>query len=152
MKNLSALVLSLMAVLLPVPALASPNGPTMVFDHLAIHVRDVEKSAAFYEKVFGLERIAEPFHDGLHVWLRLGPGAELHVVGGVEGVAEHAIADHFAFRVASMDTFAARLDGLHIAYRNFKGDGKINLRADGVRQVYFQDPDGYWIEVNDGKP
>jgi lactoylglutathione lyase len=25
---------------------------------------------------------------------------------------------------------------------------KINIRADGVKQIFFQDPDGYWIEVN----
>ena len=25
---------------------------------------------------------------------------------------------------------------------------KINIRADGIKQIFFQDPDGYWIEVN----
>jgi len=25
------------------------------------------------------------------------------------------------------------------------------VRPDGVRQIYFQDPDGYWLEVNDSK-
>ena len=28
---------------------------------------------------------------------------------------------------------------------------ETNDRPDGVKQVYFQDPDGYWIEVNDGR-
>jgi hypothetical protein len=23
-----------------------------------------------------------------------------------------------------------------------------SIRADGVKQLYFKDPDGYWIEVN----
>jgi lactoylglutathione lyase len=44
-----------------------------------------------------------------------------------------------------------RLIGPHIAYRNFNGDGKINTRVDGVREIYLQDPDGSWIEVNDAK-
>ena len=25
------------------------------------------------------------------------------------------------------------------------------VRADGVRQIYLQDPDGFWVEVNDAK-
>ena len=148
-------VVLLVAALLPGVALAAPNGAlanSMEFDHIAIHVHDVEKSAAFYEKVFGLQRLPEPFHDGLHVWLRVGPHVALHVVGGADAVTQHAITDHFAFHTASLDGFMARLDREHIAYRDFKGDGKINTRADGVRQVYLQDPDGYWIEVNEAKP
>ena len=35
-----------------------------------------------------------------------------------------------------------------------KGDllgtpGAITLRPDGIQQIYFRDPDGYWIEMND---
>lgn len=95
------------------------------FDHLAIYVHDVERSAAFYEKVMGLERIPEPFHDGLHVWLQMGPGVALHVVGGAPATTAHAINDHFAFRMASLDGFMAKLDGLHIAYRNIRGMGRL---------------------------
>jgi catechol-2,3-dioxygenase len=25
------------------------------------------------------------------------------------------------------------------------------VRPDGVKQIYFQDPEGYWIEINDDK-
>ena len=28
---------------------------------------------------------------------------------------------------------------------------KVQTRADGVKQIYMQDPDGFWIEVNDAK-
>tara|TARA_R110000868_G_scaffold1389_10_gene10744 strand:+ start:3320 stop:3502 length:183 start_codon:yes stop_codon:yes gene_type:complete len=27
----------------------------------------------------------------------------------------------------------------------------ITKRPDGVKQIYLQDPDGYWIEVNSAK-
>jgi lactoylglutathione lyase len=27
----------------------------------------------------------------------------------------------------------------------------ITTRVDGVKQIYFKDPDGYWIEINDAK-
>jgi lactoylglutathione lyase len=51
-----------------------------------------------------------------------------------------------------MDAFVDKLNSKHIAYSD--GHGKqtaIFLRADGVKQVYFNDPDGYTIEINDAK-
>ena len=29
------------------------------------------------------------------------------------------------------------------------GNHSPQVRSDGVRQIFIQDPDGYWIEVND---
>ena len=38
---------------------------------------------------------------------------------------------------------------MKLDYSDWPGNsGKINIRADGVKQIYFQDPDGYWLEVN----
>jgi lactoylglutathione lyase len=120
-------------------------------DHTTVHVRDLQKSADFYEKAVGLERIPDPFKDGRHVWFRSGAHQQLHVVGGATEAVAHDIEIHFAFRVASLKDFMAHLDQMQVKYQNFKGDGKVTDRPDGVRQIYFQDPDGYWIEVNDDK-
>lgn len=119
-------------------------------DHNAIYVRDIGKSAEFYEKVVGLETIPDPFKDGRHIWFRTGPHSQLHVVGGATDVPPQPINIHFAFRVTSITDFMARLDKAQVKYRSFNGDGKVTTRPDGVRQIYLQDPDGYWIEVNDG--
>ena len=44
------------------------------------------------------------------------------------------------------------LDKYQIDRINMKGDSKSpTVRPDGVSQIYFQDPDGYWLEVNDAK-
>ena len=39
---------------------------------------------------------------------------------------------------------------MKVNYSDWIGEilNKINIRADGIKQVYFQDPNGYWIEVN----
>jgi len=38
---------------------------------------------------------------------------------------------------------------MKIAYSDWQGKpNTINARADGIKQIYLQDPDGYWIEVN----
>ncbi|MES2391679.1 MAG: VOC family protein [Acidobacteriota bacterium] len=120
-------------------------------DHLAIFVADVERSASFYEQAFGFERIPEPFADGLHIWLAIGPHTSLHIVGNAAGAKEHEISHHTAFRSDDLDAVMERLDAMGVPYRNFRGDGKINARRDGVRQIYLQDPDNYWIEVNDAR-
>ncbi|HEY0759740.1 MAG TPA: VOC family protein [Acidisarcina sp.] len=123
----------------------------MQIDHLALHVYDLQESASFYEKVLGLERVPEPFHDNLHVWLRIGPHTALHLVAGAAGIRKDVIDTHLAFRVDSLDHFMETLNSAGIPYRSFNGDAKVNNRPDGVRQTYLQDPNGYWLEVNDAK-
>jgi hypothetical protein len=55
------------------------------FNHQTIFVVDMNKSADFYEKVLMLQRIAEPFHDNRHIWLKMGEHAQLHIVQGAKG-------------------------------------------------------------------
>ena len=39
-----------------------------------------------------------------------------------------------------------------VKYGNWAQTNKgPEIRPDGVKQIYFQDPDGYWIEVDDDK-
>ena len=122
------------------------------FDHHAIHVRDLQKSAAFYETILGLKRMPDPFKDGRHVWFRMGPHDQLHVIGGAAEVAKQDMDVHISFRVPSLEDFVTRLDQAQVKYVNSRGEErKMTVRPDGVKQVYFQDPDGYWIEVNNDK-
>jgi lactoylglutathione lyase len=154
MEKIRFTFLLLVFALLPAALLFSQSPPanqSPELDHTTVYVHDLQKSVEFYEKVMKLEKIPEPFKDGRHIWFRMGPHQQLHVVGGATNVAPHEIDVHLAFRVASLSDFMTHLDQMKVKYRNFKGDGKISDRPDGVRQIYFQDPDGYWIEVNDDK-
>jgi len=121
----------------------------MQLDHITVHVADMQRSAHFYETILGLDPIPEPFHDGLHLWYRIGPTLSIHVVGGATGNPTRSIQHHFAFRVPSLDPIMQRLDQHHIPCRNLQGDARVNIRPDGLRQIYLQDPDGYWIEINE---
>jgi lactoylglutathione lyase len=120
----------------------------MQLDHITVHVAEMERSAHFYEHILGLEPIPEPFHDGLHLWYSIGPTLSIHVVGGEAEPATRKIQHHFAFRVPSLEPILRRLDN-NIAYRSLSGDARITIRPDGLRQTYLQDPDGYWIEINE---
>jgi len=155
MKRINiAITFSLAAIALcpfSFPQTGAPEKPAE-FDHKAIHVRDLQKSAAFYESVLGLKRMPDPFKDGRHVWFRIGAHDQLHVIGGAVEVAKQDMDVHISFRVPSLADFVIRLDQMQVKYVNSKGEErKMNVRPDGVKQVYFQDPDGYWIEVNDDK-
>jgi lactoylglutathione lyase len=51
-----------------------------------------------------------------------------------------------------MNEFIARLNAHYIPFENWVGKAGIpSKRIDGVQQIYFTDPEGYWIEVNDDK-
>jgi lactoylglutathione lyase len=155
MKNIIrfALLVSLACLLTNALLFSQSGAPgkSAEFDHTTVHVRDLQRSADFYEKVFGLQRIPHPFKDANHVWFRIGPHQQLHIVGGATEPVSPNIEVHFAFRVPSISDFTAHLDRMQVKYRNLKGDGKVTDRPDGVHQIYLQDPDGYWIEVNDDK-
>lgn len=121
-------------------------------NHTTIFVVDMNKSADFYEKVMMTTRISEPFHDNKHIWEKIGEHNELHIVEGAKQDVPHDINIHLAFSVPSVEDFAKHLDSMNVKYGDWSQKTKTpQVRPDGVKQIYFQDPDGYWIEVNDDK-
>jgi lactoylglutathione lyase len=122
------------------------------FNHTTIYVTDLARGADFYSRVIMLDTIPEPFHDHRHVWFKMGEHSELHVVSGAKEDIPHDVNIHLAFSVSSLPDFMKHLDQLGIKYGNFQGEtGKIAVRPDQVQQIYLQDPDGYWIEVNNDR-
>jgi lactoylglutathione lyase len=134
-----------------VPAVAQSQAPTLTFNHAAICVRDLKSSTDFYKQVLALPEIPNPFNDGRHTWLSIGPQLQMHIIQGTCTLTPEKNV-HVCFSTASVPEFAKRLDKQSVAYSNLQGQrGQVTLRADGVRQLYLQDPDGYWIEINDAK-
>jgi lactoylglutathione lyase len=123
-----------------------------VFNHFALYIFDLTKSTDFYKNVVQLNVIPEPFHDGRHTWLKVGAGSALHLIQGAKEVTQHDMNTHLCFSVSSVEKFVAHLDQKNIPYTNAQGVAKsVTTRVDGVKQIYFQDPDNYWIEINDDK-
>jgi lactoylglutathione lyase len=119
------------------------------FNHTTVYVTDLKRSSDFYVQVMQLEVIPEPFHDNKHVWFKIGDHSELHVVSGAATDVAHDINVHLAFAVPSLPDFMKHLDASHVKYGNWAGDPKkMQERPDHINQIYLQDPDGYWIEVN----
>lgn len=134
--------------------LSSPlaSNAQAVFNHAALCSADLKKSNAFYTNVLGLKIIPNPFKDTVHTWYQIAPKVAMHVIQGNCSTAPKLIGDHICFSVPSITLFIATLNDKKITYKNWKGvAGQVEHRVDGVSQVYIQDPDGYWIEINDAK-
>lgn len=124
--------------------------PKLTFDHYTIKVKDLETSAAFYKNVLGLDEIENRTGKPYIRWFSVGKETELHIVEGDNRGIHTNVGVHLAMKLDDFDGFISHLKSKNILTHDSKArPGSITTRADGVRQVYFQDPDGYWIEVNE---
>jgi lactoylglutathione lyase len=119
-------------------------------NHLALAVKDVDKSIAFYQRVFDFKEIENTASTSKTRWLSLGEEKELHLIPRPEESIKTVKAVHVAFSTNDFDGFIAHIESLNIHYFDWLGTSRVyNVRNDGIKQLYFQDPNGYWIEVND---
>jgi catechol 2,3-dioxygenase-like lactoylglutathione lyase family enzyme len=118
--------------------------------HIAVYVKELKRSSDFYKNIFQFPEIEEPFKDGLHTWLNIGNNLSMHIIEAPwEPVTINKI-NHICFSVTDMDLIIANLKKYGVEYEDWPGNkNKINIRPDGIKQIYIKDPDGYWIEIND---
>ncbi|WP_166384323.1 MULTISPECIES: VOC family protein [unclassified Polaribacter] len=120
-----------------------------IFNHIALSVKDVDTSIAFYQKVLQLKEIKNTASNSKTRWLSLGEGKQLHIIPRPDAIIKTNKAVHFALSTTDIATFILHLKELKIEYSDWIGTtNKDYVRNDGILQVYFQDPNGYWIEVN----
>ncbi len=134
------------------PKLSNAQSTRPVFNHAALCAKNLKKTADFYRNVIELQEIHHPFNDTVHVWLKIGEGLALHIIKGDCSPGPHDVGIHICFSVPSLEAFIKHLDEMKVPYFNWgKEQSKVQLRADGVKQIYVQDPDGFWVEINDAK-
>jgi len=115
-------------------------------DHVALTVRDVERSIAWYRDVFGLERRHEEIWGDYPVMMFAGDTALalFQARGPIQDAPDHgstAIMRHLAFQVDRSNFMKAQetLRSLGIAF-SFE-DHSIS------QSIYLRDPDGYELEL-----
>ena len=112
-------------------------------DHIGIYVEDLERSLRFYGEVFGF-----PEHSRLELgttriaFLDLG-GSLLEIVQRAEPPeAPRGSWSHLAYTVDDFDGMVGRLRGMGLELREMTLD-------DGARIVFFKDPDGHDVEIDE---
>lgn len=120
-------------------------------NHIALSVANLPASVAFYRDIIGLPTIPDPFKDGWHTWFSISEKAHLHLIEDRKpGESVPNKKTHFCFSTPSLEDMMATLDRAGIPFEDWPGTrGAVTRRADGIRQLWCQDPDGYWIELND---
>ena len=123
-------------------------------DHYSIIVKDVKVSGEFYKNILQLKEVPTPWGKNTPlpaIFFDIGNNRQLHVTEYNSEIKLHKFI-HFAFSVKDFNGYLKFLDENDIDYGDFKGDSKeFQIRPDNVRQIYFQDPDGYWIELNNAE-
>ena len=142
-----------LVLLVLLPAMVSAQHESsynFTFNHVAISVADVDKSAAFYHDILNLVEITNRSEIPGIRWFNLREGQELHLISILnkeEVIVNKAV--HMAVATPHFDSFVKKLEANKIPFSDWPGKaGTVNIRADGIKQIFFQDPDGYWIEVN----
>lgn len=120
-------------------------------DHDALLVKDLEVASDFYVNILGLEEIS---NGGLpdHIrWFQLNDRVQIHLKESEDEI-QHEKAVHYALNTPKLKELMVFLKRKNIRFENRDGHkNTTNDRPDGIKQIYIQDPDGYWIEINNGE-
>ena len=131
--TLAALATSGAATAVPA-AQAELDFKTAIIDHVSIQVADIQRSAEFYQKMFGFKVISEDKPLGI---LRLGTTKTLVSLNTQRPAG---IADHFAIGVPSFTKEAAA------RYAMQKGAAPLD---DPYAGLHVKDPDGINVQIFD---
>ncbi len=129
---------------------AGPIGVKLI-DHVTLVVADLERSAAFYVDLLGMQRVERPTFGFPGLWFQAGT-SQIHLILASEKSGPAGLPDappqagagrvfHCAFEVPDFEAAIVRLKAAGIRSR---GTG---LRPDGCHQVWCYDPDGHVVEL-----
>lgn len=121
-------------------------------DHSSLIVNDLKTSGDFYAEVLQLKEIPHPSNSPGFRWFILHGNSQLHLIYKDTVVMKKHKSMHLCLSTQKLEDFIANLKRHDIPYEDWPGtQNAVTLRADGVKQIYIRDPEGYWIEINDAK-
>jgi catechol 2,3-dioxygenase-like lactoylglutathione lyase family enzyme len=115
-------------------------------DHVALGVRDIERSAKWYIDVLGFERLHEGMWDGVPTFI--GKGNTGLALFPAKPDAKSTSLSHGELRMLHL-AFRANHENFLAAQRELKERGiKFEFQDHGIsHSIYFRDPDGHQLEI-----
>ena len=116
------------------------------FTHTSILAKDLDESVAFYEEVFGMERIPSPNFTTPVEWLRVGY-LTLHLF---KRDIEAADFYHIGLHVDDFESVYQAVDerGIATTFDPDTAEPVVYELPEGAVQLYLTDPAGNLVEVN----
>ena len=122
------------------------------FDHESLVVTKLMKTGDFYRDVLKLEEISHPDKAPGFRWFQIRGNSQLHLIKKDINEFKKDKSIHLSLSTQNMEGFIEHLISKEIDFYNWPGEkGSVTDRSDGVKQIYIQDPDGYWVEINTAK-
>lgn len=119
-------------------------------DHYSMIVKDLSTTGDYYQKVLGLKGIPHPGDADGFRWFTIDGRSQLHLIQKDSVPEEKSKSTHLCLSINDLMAFITYLKENDTSFWDWSGaKGAITDRADGVRQIYLQDPEGNWIEIND---
>lgn len=126
--------------------------------HVTFLTEDIDRLAAFYERVFDARKTLDMAEEGLrHIFLEVGATTVLHPFEILDGpplpaapgtMFQRGRLDHFAFWAPSEEAFRE-------LRRRLESEGAADGNVRDMKAAWimgFHDPDGFYVEVIWHKP
>lgn len=118
-------------------------------DHYSMIVEDLSKTGDFYKDVLGLQNVPHPSNAEGFRWFTIDGISQLHLIRKDQVDKEKNKSVHLCLSTADLPAFINYLNKTEIPFWDWPGTlGAVSNREDGVRQIYLQDPEGNWVEIN----
>ncbi len=125
---------------------------TFKIDHFSMIVEDLSKTGDFYQEVLGLQDIPHPSNAEGFRWFSIDGSSQLHLIRKDVVAREKNKSVHLCLSTTDLPAFISYLNNEDIPFWDWPGTpGAISNREDGVQQIYLQDPEGNWVEVNNAE-
>jgi catechol 2,3-dioxygenase-like lactoylglutathione lyase family enzyme len=123
--------------------------PIESLNHVALTTRQLAQSRTFYRRVLGFREVERPNFSFAGAWL-FNHGLMIHLIEKPEaplsGGEIQTRENHVAFQTGDLGRVEQLLNEHGVTYRT------SSIADTGIRQIFFQDPDGNHIEIGSYPP
>jgi catechol 2,3-dioxygenase-like lactoylglutathione lyase family enzyme len=121
------------------------------YDHITIISADLAATRRFYVDLLGMDEVDRPAFGFPGLWFQIGT-MQIHVTqegeeSGQAGWGDRSVkitsrGHHFAFEVNNVEEAIEALSAEDVEIAS-----PLQTRPDGIKQVYFYDPDRHLVEL-----